>query len=554
MTNMINKIKTGAGIVLSALLLTNTLSSCESRLEEKPYNFYGEDYYSSTHRLNMGLRGVYEVFSELNTYGQYWMVYDTDTDIAHVNGANLGHVARDLGHYNAYANHPWLEQSWGAYYSGINRANLLLENAHKVKVEADAKDTVLYHNYIAETKAMRALAYFDLVRLFGDIPLKTEHSEATSNFKLPRTNAEEIYDFIIDELNEAIPNLFNYDEYPGGFVGRMSKTAAQAMLARVYLFKAGYKLTVDGKMERPANYKEYYQKVVEMADAVINSGKHELNPSYEQIFRNMCELKFEPKENMFEIQFFNPVGANRHVSNQGTYNGPSIHQNSQYGRANSFIKTLGTFAAIFEKDDLRKEVAIADWQINKDDQVKKINAKKSFQWAPGKWRRNWQTAEIKDMNNTDVNVVVMRYADVLLMKAEALNEVNDGPTAEAIKLVNQVRHRAFGKEIDGTMKRDLKVGDFDHDSFLNEIINERARELCFEGGRRMDLIRWNKLGEKLQETKEELAKLTSEGHLEKFNYMAGDNFVAGKHELYPIPNYEIRETGAGWKQNNGYTE
>lgn len=535
------------GVTLSTLLTAFSLSSCESILEEKPYNFYGEDYYSSTHRLNMGVRGIYEVFSELNTYGQYWMVYDTDTDIAHINGATLGHVARDLAHYNASANHAWLESSWGAYYSGINRANLLLENCAKVDVKESKSDTLLYNNYIAEAKVMRALAYFDLVRLFGDVPLKTQHSEAQHNFNLKRTSTEDIYNFIIDEITDAIPNLFHYDEYPGGFVGRISKTAAQAMLARVCMFKAGYKLTVKGDMLRPDNYKDYYNKAIELCDDVINSGKHELNPSYEQVFKNMCELVLEPKENIFEIQFFNPVGANKHVSNQGTYNGPSIHQNSRYGRANSFVKTLPTFANTFIEGDLRKSVAIADWQIDKNDNVKKINMNKSYTWAPGKWRRNWQTAEIKDMNNTDVNVVIMRFSDILLMKSEALNEIHNGPIDEAINLVNMVRYRAFNGD-----KGKVNKLDFDYDSFLDFIIAERARELCFEGGRRMDLIRWNKLGDRIEITKNELQKLMDDNIMNKFNYLAGEKFEEGKHELYPIPAREIRETGSTWIQNNGY--
>ncbi len=547
MTTIYNKILKYVGTSVTALLVTFFISSCESRLEEKPYNFYGEDYYSSTHRLNMGLRGVYEVFSELNTYGQYWMVYDTDTDIAHINGATLGHVARDLAHYNVTANHAWLEASWGAYYSGINRANLLLENCTKVDIKETKADTVLYNNYIAEAKTMRALAYFDLVRLFGDVPLKTNHSEAQHNFNLKRTPSEEVYNFIIDEIEEAIPNLFNYDEYPGGFVGRLSKTAAQAMLARVYLFKAGYKLNIEGEMTRPDNFKDYYKKAVELCNDVIKSGKHELNPSYERVFKNMCELTLEPKENIFEIQFFNPVGANKHVSNQGTYNGPSIHQNSQYGRANSFVKTLPTFAETFAEGDLRKEVAIADWQIDKNNDVKIINMKKAYTWAPGKWRRNWQKAEIKDMNNTDVNVVLMRYSDVLLMKAEALNEINNGPTDEAIDAINKVLYRAYTND-----KGAVKKADFDYGSFLEFIIAERARELCFEGGRRMDLIRWNRLGERIETTKNQVQKLMDENIMNKFNYLAGEKFESGKHELYPIPGREIRETGSLWKQNNGY--
>ena len=123
-------------------------------------------------------------------------------------------------------------------------------------------------------------------------------------------------------------------------------------------------------------------------------------------------------------------------------------------------------------------------------------------WSPGKWRRNWQTAAIKDNNNTDVNFPLLRYADVLLMSSEVENELNDGPNDLAIERVNQVRRRAFGKPyLTVNADVDLKTSDFaGKDDFFNFIVAERGRELCFEGNRRLDLIRWNLLKETIATT------------------------------------------------------
>ena len=160
----INKIKS----VLSVKLLLYIpvfcvlvfFSACKDQLTEQPQNFYStEDFFKNTDRLRMAVNGVYEVFSNQATYGQYWMVYDTDTDISFVNGSGTGHVARDLGHYNIYVEHSWLQESWQLYYQGIDRVNTILENMAKVEIK-DTADQKVFNELIAETSSLRAMCFF----------------------------------------------------------------------------------------------------------------------------------------------------------------------------------------------------------------------------------------------------------------------------------------------------------------------------------------------------------------------------------------------------------
>jgi hypothetical protein len=531
------------------------VTSCEDLLTEKPANFYStENFFNSTDKLRMAVNSVYTTFSCQMTYGQYWMVYDCDTDISFIQGTNLGHVARDLGHYNVYVAHAWLQESWQAYYEGIDRANTILEYRDNVEI-VDEADQKVFDQLIAETHCLRAMCYFDLVLLFGDVPLKTEASKAEHDFNIPRTDRNKVFDQMEEDFKAAINGMEYAVDQSIEFKGRLNKGAAMGLLARMNLFRAGYFLNQKGVMERYPNYKAYYQNVIDITDQLIASNKHALLPNYERVFRNMCELIVDPTENIWEIPFFNPVGNKHNSSMIGTYNGPAIGQQSSYGRANSFIKTHNFFYDTYEENDLRKDVAVATFNISNEDEVRPIAVNQSYNWAPGKWRRNWQTGQVKDNNNTDVNWLFIRYADVLLMRAEAENEVN-GVTPAAVEYLNQVRRRAFGFDYRSPEPSvDLVVSDFiNPDEFRNEIVDERARELCFEGLRRQDLIRWNLLGTKLQETGEKIKNAISQNKLNRFQFVAAERFVPGKHELYPIPDHEVRETNGIITQNPNYSE
>ncbi|NDV82124.1 RagB/SusD family nutrient uptake outer membrane protein [Bacteroides sp. 51] len=558
MKTIINKIKQAVWISACALATVTLSTSCNDYLDEPIYDSWGEDFFSSTERLNLGVRGVLESFSSQDTYGMSWMVFDCDTDISHIQGAGTGHVARDLGHYNIYTSHVWLENAWKLYYKAIDRANFILAKKDDVIVADTDKDRATYKQLIAEARVMRSLAYFDLIRLFGDVPYKDTYTVLDGeDMKYPRTDSQEIYGHICEEMEEAVPDLLWHDEFPGGYVGRFSKGAGHALLSRMYLFRAGWSLRQSGTMERPAEYMDYYRKASEHAGMVIQSGKHALNAKYDAVFKNMCEYKLEPQENLYEFQFYSATAQKGGSSQVGTYNGVLIAQGSSFGRANSYIKTHHFFYDTFEDTDLRKDVSVATWRINYTDGkdvYAPIARNQSYTWAPAKWRRDWHAGDAKDPNYTNVNWVFLRYSDVLLMKAEAENEVNNGPTESAVDCLNQVRRRAYGYDPNiPNATLDYTVSDFDKDTFFKEIVAERARELCFEGHRRMDLIRWNMLGDAITNTKKQFDAAIAAGELRQYSFDAGIRFTPNKHELYPVPSREILETGNFWKQNPGYT-
>lgn len=528
-------------------------SACEDFLAETSYDFYDEqDFYNDVSQLELAVNGAYEVLSQKMTYGHFMLVSDCDTDLSHIKGSGTGQTARDLGHYNIYTSHTWIEEAWGYYYAGIDRVNRILANKDRVELPSQEAEAT-YKRLIAEAKLLRGICYFDLVRMWGDVPLKLTASDKTENFAMTRTDREEVYQQIVEDMADAAKDLPWHDA-SSSYEGRPTKGAAMGLLARAYLFRAGYSLRQNGKMERPDNYLEYYGKVKEICAELINSHHHSLNASYEKVFRNVCENIMEPNEVMYEIQFYNPSGENDHSSKIGSYNSPEIDRNSSYGLGNSFIKTTHFAYDWYEEGDIRRETAIATFKIDANDKVIPIPRSKSYTWAPGKWRRNWIPGPPKDLENMDINFILLRYSDILLMYAEAVNEVEGRLDPLAIECLNQVRRRAYGvKPETADPSIDFTSDDFPtQQSVRDYLFVERARELCFEGFRRFDLIRWNKLADVLKDFATKFNAAVADGTLSKYVWTAGNYFQKGKHELYPIPSYEIRETKGSLVQNPEY--
>lgn len=537
-----------------AFCLPVLFTSCEDFLAETPYDFYDEqNFYKDVSELELAVNGAYEVLSQKMTYGHFMLVNDCDTDLSHIKGSGTGHTARDLGHYNIYSSHTWIEQAWGYYYTGIDRVNRIMANKERV-VLPDDESKKKFNRLIAEAKLLRGICYFDLVRMWGDVPLKLTASDKKENFALTRTDREEVYEQIVKDMEEAVSDLPWHDEL-SSYEGRPTKGAAMGLLARVYLFRAGYSLHQNGKMERPGKYLEYYGKVKAICAELINSHHHALNANYERVFKNVCENILEPNEVMYEVQFYNPSGENDHSSKIGSYNSPEINRNSSYGLGNSFIKTTHFAYDLYEQGDTRRETAIATFKINANDNVIPIPRKNSYTWAPGKWRRNWIPGPPKDLENMDINFILLRYSDVLLMYVEAVNELDGRLDKLAIECLNQVRRRAYGYVPTATTPAiDFTSADFpDQQSARDYLFIERARELCFEGFRRFDLIRWNKLAVVLHDFAAKFNAAVANGTLTSYVWAAGNYFKGGKHELYPIPSYEIRETKGSLVQNPDYS-
>lgn len=544
--------------ILTSTALAITLgfsSSCSDLLDEKLYGQYvTEDYFTTVSRLESAVEGIYKPLINKQAYGQMWMVAESGVDNYRINGS-LGHVARDVGNYNVNTNNAWVEKAWSLYFDGVNRANTVIAYGENATPKNEGEE-LKKERLMAEAHFMRGLLYFDLVKWWGGVPLMLEPSKAEDNFDRERESRNAVYAQIVEDMENAISKL---EWATTGDQGRVNKGAAMGILARVYLFKGGYYLDIDGKIKRNDAYKEDYKRAAELLDQLIKSGKHGLETSYEYLFKDYYCLtsEYRPYESLFELDFLAISGEPDGLFGVwGTYNSPETAADVPQGRANAFMKTFGHFYDSFDSKDLRRDISIDPNKYTWDKAtnslvVTKQNRKKSYLWAPGKWRRIWHTMQKVDNNNTDINYIMLRYSDVLLMYAEAENELN-GPTALAVERFNQVRRRGFGKPIE-TPDASVDKKFSSSADFFNAIVDERSWELCFEGHRRQDLIRWNLLETKVKETAKTIADEIAEGILEnKANFFAGDKFESGKSELLPIPARDILETSGLLEQNPGY--
>lgn len=530
-------------IVLSAV----SFISCEDLLREEPQSFYSSNiFFESIEQANMAVIGVYDLLGTTNLYGQVVStIFPCDTDLSQIRGTGDDGSKRSVGHYTAHPSIAMFERAWRDYYVVIERANYAIDGIGKMSQYTDGTDEekLVLEQYMGEAKFLRALVYFDLVRMWGDVPFTTAPTSVNEELHVARTSRSVIYDQIISDLEYAKAKLPWASEAAQN--ERVNQGAARGYLVRVLMGRAGYSLQLDGSITRPDNYLDYFKRAALEADTIIESGEHLLNYDYEQIFRNYAEGKVEPMESMFEIAFA-PMGIN--AENGGfisTYIGPKTHPESSYGRANAFINAMWPFYETFSLDDARRDVAIAPYEVKSDDSRKYYDTKKSnyHKIFPGKWRREWNASSPEFTNDSDVNWVLLRYADVLLMYAEAINECrNDLPAsitmADAFEAVRLVRQRA-----------DLDPWDeaISQSDFRENMVQERAWELCYEGWRKWDLIRWNLLDEKIQE-----AGAAAKAIRDKYPYPAMETFVDGKHQLYPIPQRDMDVNNGINQQNPGY--
>ena len=327
---------------------------------------------------------------------------------------------------------------------------------------------------------------------------------------------------------------------------------------RVLLTRAGYSLQLDGKTTRPneALRTRYFNAVIKEWEAFQSEeGQYHgfYEGGYEELFKGFSAGVLNNRESLFEVSFYYP-GTKGYW---GTYIGiivdapaNSADANKVMGRAAVSYRAVPEWYDLYEAQDVRRDVAIGrhSWTWNKTTGVheKTDLSKKKGNWTPAKWRREWMPAGYKEPNYTDVNYCMLRYADVVLMAAEAYNET--GNTPKAWELLNSVRKRSGATEITTRNYKSLlktnelmKKLDFIDDSddtgkFRTALYWERGFELAFEGQRKFDLIRWGILKEALTLFGENTAVNTSTN----IAYPAYRNFKKGKHELFPIPEDELQ--------------
>ena len=585
--------------VLGALLSMGVVS-CD--LTEKPTSFYEMDtYFTTADKAKMAVIGIYDCLAAEGSYGQYVMPFASSDDMYMVRGTATGDgTRRDISHYALTSSNTWVASVWNYIYEGIDRANTAIAGIEKMP---DYENSDELKELVAQARFLRAFLAFDLVRYWGDVPFKTTSTGSFGDTAQPRTEREKIYDQIIIDLDFAKTHLKPGNEVASSEVP--CRGAARALLMRVYLQRAGYSLDRTTRtLTRPddATRKNYFDAVIEEWKAFGTEGYHNFyGAGYEELFKNYSKLVLNNQESLWEIAFEPNNGQKDNAGYWATYNGPLVdapdagsgaaNQNF-FGRANAFFIVLPYWGDFYDDNDVRRDVNFVDYVyrwVKKDKAQVKMSVcqeiSKNMYRYPGKWRREWMAPGFVDPNHTGVNYCPLRYADVVLMAAEAYNEINDTP--KAWELLNDVRARAHATEINSSNYASLmkapKVYDLpfisDGDEagkFRTALYWERAFETAYEGQRKFDLIRWGVLGDALRAAQtyiegwEEGANLFKNGKPTKLeegespavwdpvvwatqNYVAGHNFVDGKHELLPIPLAEIQSNAQLNGENNpGY--
>ncbi|MDP2527995.1 RagB/SusD family nutrient uptake outer membrane protein [Maribacter dokdonensis] len=453
--------------------------------------------------LNVSYNNLSSIFNA-DAYLSYWG--DTGTDILKANPNFNGELV-DLDAYSFNAQSTVINQVWAEHYIQIRGLNLgidyLMDSSNVVSSEIDRKELE------AHFKFLRSLLYFNLIKIYGNPLLSvTAEIDLSGPPNYPQ-NPSTTYSQIEEDLLFAIENLpvLNSND-------QANQWSARFLLAKVYMTMAGFPLNEYGK----------YGSALEQLK--ILQGQYELMLDYNSVFNE--ENEASNREILFKITF---DGGEDSKSSFNDYWGPlGIASEDALllvsGFENSFNSSMlfeNPVSFPIEIEDNRFKNNIATFSISGNNVVNEVDPKN---WRPLKWY-NGELPDA-DFESTSFDYPVFRYADVLLLLAEAENEVN-GPTPLAYAAINQVRERAFGNE-------NNVPGNLNKDQFFDVIYLERKLELCFEGQRRDDLIRWNKLQEVI----------------DGFNSTNDFSKDYQPHEyVWPIPQSEI-DLNPNAVQNPGY--
>lgn len=546
-------------IYLSLIILGGLLSfsSCNDMLQEDAHSKIEKvKFFNNADEAKPVLLGVYRSMVTGDTYGlNLSLLFPLSSDLSQCSSGINSY--RKIA-ANAYTtSDAYIKKTWEALYQGIYRANDFLATMATRYDYFTASDKKKANIYIAEARSLRALYYFELVRYWGNIILMKQADDSyKSNDEFVQADPTEVYQFIEDDLEFAIENLpyAADDNIRDDNSFRFSKGAVLGLLTKVYATWAGYPVRDETKWEDAAR----------TAKLLIESGKHRLLSDYEQLWKNTCNSVWDNKESLIEVSFYAPTISGTSSQDPcgriGNWNG--VYANAMSGvrgRSSANVKVVYTFYRDWEKGefDLRRDLSIASYKYVDYERVPltqktpEEDAKAYQNMNPAKWDVNKYVEPnnlLIDQNYTNVNWYILRYADVLLLYAEALNESKGGPTTEAYEAVNMIRRRGFGLDItSGSSLADLEEG-LSQDDFRKIVRRERAYELAFEGHRHTDLLRWGNYYETLINTAQELVDWSSSAY-----FTAAEYTKKGKHELYPIPQRECDILGdLNIKQNPGW--
>lgn len=442
--------------LIAIALLGIGFSSCSDFLEQNPQTDLSEnDFYKTADDITSAVNGAYSSMQENNIYGNWYVFGEIPSDNTRNQLSGSVTSQDEFDKFYIDTQNSYIADFWKAAYKVINRTNTVLGRIDGITIDAD-----LANRYKLECKFIRALMYFNLVRVYGDIPLVLKEIGITEAYDILREPKDNVYNQIISDLKEAQALPVSY---PAAEDGRATQGAAKALLGKVYMTL------------------HKYAEAEAILGEVINSGRYSLLENtagslnidgYKDIF---SPVNHNSKEGIFEIQFLKGgYGEGSNYANNFAPENSGTNVVTVGGTGGNNIPEMDIYNA-YEEGDLRRDFSMS---LGYNDN------RKNDEWVESRYVRKFMDVPYQG-NDASNNYPVIRYADVILMYAEALNQ--NGKTAEACKYLNMTRRRGFGYQTTETSPVDLQTTD--KTQFERLVEQERRVELAFENHRWFDLVR-----------------------------------------------------------------
>ncbi|HSI70233.1 MAG TPA: RagB/SusD family nutrient uptake outer membrane protein [Gillisia sp.] len=498
--------------IFSLLIITGLVVSCEEDrdfLDAPAKSTLDESIIFSTVGLAQGaVDGILEPMGQTNSYrGRFLPYYGFNTDVEYNYASNpSGGANSDLVTYSAQPSNSTMNSennAWAMMYQGIERANIVIRGLRNY---GNPEPGTEFGQLLGTALTYRAIYYADLMKAWGDVPARFEPI-TTETIYLGKTSRDVIYKQLIEDLGEASelvawPNA----SAATSTVERINKAFVKGLRARLALVASGYQQYPDGirrSNDPDLTVQNMYQLALDETRSVINSGTASLEPSFENFWRKYNEENISAGgESLWEIPFSDGRG-------RVLFSFAVRHRSADQFTGQARGGTAGPTPPLwydFDEEDTRREVTSVPYQWGTAiDGIAKQELQGIDIWYFGKYRYEWMNRFVTSTNDDGVNWIYMRYAEILLTAAEAANEL-EGPAAAAPYL-KEIRRRAFPVS-QHAEKVDAYVDALSSkEAMFNAIVEEYKFEFTGEMDRKMDLIRWNLLGPKLEEAKEKLINL-----------------------------------------------
>ena len=514
-------------IFISGLALL-ALTSCNDYLEVDPAtNVASTDMvFGSEGETRTALYGVYARVCSDNLFGNN--LYNTfllNSDVDFYANSNESAAGNQPRRFDVRSDASNVESLWNNLYSAVETANEFIYNLqnssiYKEETEDGASEAedgttqtiqvpkvTALTQMMGEAKVMRAMFYHELLSYWGDIPFTMKATYETDDLCPAITPRQEVSDALIADLRHAAEYMYSDKDAHIAAPERISQEAAYAMIARLALQAGGYSLnhaegnTTNYFMSRPSDYQKYYEIARDYTKKVIDADGHSLSKSFRDIFIDECNFVVNTGDDpIFEIPFAKDNNSNWGYA-QGPTNGVDTgdatdYTNSAWGATSGNVRTSAFYRYSFDENDLRRDYICGLWYYSNQGLP---TMRLDYAMHNNKWSKLWNTNGLgkSTTSGTGINFAYIRYADVLLMFAEAENEIN-GPTEDAKEALKTVRKRAFDSQYWPDMV-EAYVDDAasSKENFLNAVLDERKWEFAGENMRWKDLVRNNMYAEKV---------------------------------------------------------